>query len=191
MTEDKSLPYWTFQKMGEGYSSQGQATAHVNDSANKKNGANGVAQWAGKWYVVKYLRGYATNGEASSQVGMSSATGYYKRYASGVASVKGNQVALVGEAPNQELVFGSQANGVMTSLDNGAGVVNAQSTKTLAGIINQLSNYRGGSLSTINNNNSQASNISIGNINLPNVTDGQSFVDYLQNFSLDMLQRAY
>lgn len=33
--------------------------------------------------------------------------------------------------------------------------------------------------------------ISIGNITLPEVKDGKSFVDYLQNFAVDITQRAY
>lgn len=115
------------------------------------------------------------------------------RYATGASRIKDDQIALVGDSPNSELVIGSKLNndvGVVMGLSQGSGVVNAKSTATLAGLFNSLS----GSMSNatereITNNSGQS--ISIGSISLPEVKNGQDFVDYLQNFSLDMKQATF
>ena len=41
------------------------------------------------------------------------------------------------------------------------------------------------------NNSSQSMSIQIGSISLPEVKDGQGFVDYLQNFSADITQQSF
>lgn len=117
-------------------------------------------------------------------------------YASGTASVRGNQVAITGEDPNREIVLGSKANGVLTHIDNGGGVINANGTRTLAGLFNALGQFSssnfGGSVGTLSSvNKSNSTNISIGNISLPNVQNGKDFVDYLQNFSMSMIQASF
>lgn len=115
-------------------------------------------------------------------------------FASGVASIKDDQIAITGENPYQEIVLGSKANGVLTKMDKGAGVVNAKSTKTVAGLLNQIGAYGSRLLSgndSLANHENSAMNINISNINLPQVKDGRSFVDYLQNFSMDIKQKAY
>lgn len=110
------------------------------------------------------------------------------KHASGVASVDSDEMALVGDSPNQELVIGSKLNGIPLSLNAGSGVVNAKSTKTFAGLLNSLpklsNNY-----STTNTSNQQV--IHVDNINLPQVTNGEEFIDYLQNFDIDMIQRSF
>lgn len=112
-------------------------------------------------------------------------------YAKGVSSVSKDQVAIVGENPNKEIVLGSKANGVMTTIDKGGGVVNAKSTRTLAGLLNQLGSMGIGGNTYPTTNNTQSNTITIGNISLPQVKNGADFVDYLQNFSLDMKQKAF
>jgi hypothetical protein len=110
------------------------------------------------------------------------------KHASGVASIDSDEIALVGDSPNQELVVGSKLNGIPLSLNAGSGVVNAKSTKTFAGLLNSLpklsNNY-----STTNTSNQQV--IHVDNINLPQVTNGEEFIDYLQNFDIDMIQRSF
>lgn len=117
-------------------------------------------------------------------------------HASGVAFVKDNEIAITGENPYKEIVLGSKANGVLTSIDKGGGVVNAKSTKTLAGLLNQIgafsaSNFGGASGSIVTNSMARNSSITIGNISLPSVQNGSQFIDYLQHFSLDMTQKSY
>lgn len=106
-----------------------------------------------------------------------------KRRASGDASFSGNEVALVGESPNTELVLGSKLNrslggGQLVNLSKGSGVVNAESTATLAGLLNGLSNP---TTTNVANNRSTQQNFNFGTITLPNVTDADSFVNTLSH----------
>ena len=99
--------------------------------------------------------------------------------ASGDKSFANDEVALVGESPNAELVLGSKLNhsvnsGKLIHLTKGSGVVNAESTQTLAGLLNGLENP-----TNVANNRSTQQNFSFGTINLPNVTDADSFVNTL------------
>lgn len=121
-------------------------------------------------------------------------------YASGTNSVGDYQTAVVGDNPKyQELVIGSKINhdqGLVMKLKRGSGVVNANSTNTLAGLFNSLSGFASNNFGRANGsltNNSTSNNlrIDIGNISLPNVANGNDFVNYLQNFSLDLIQTAY
>lgn len=151
--------------------------------AKKMKGAyaniSGLAQAQNKMLEMK--KKYPTN------------TYNIRQFASGISSIKDDQLAIVGENPYKEIVLGSKLNsnnGVLTSMSKGSGVVNAKSTKTLAGLLNQLGGMNiGNSYPTTNNSNS--THISIGNISLPQVKNGSDFVDYLQNFSLDMKQKTF
>ena len=99
--------------------------------------------------------------------------------ASGDSDFADNEVALVGESPNTELVLGSKLNrsvnsGELVHLSRGSGVVNAESTSTLAGILNGLAKPNSSGIGY-----STQQNFSFGNITLPNVTDADSFVKTL------------
>lgn len=101
--------------------------------------------------------------------------------ASGDASFKGDEIALVGESPNAELVLGAHLNrsvngGKLIHLSKGSGVVNAESTSTLAGLLNGIV-----SPTNISNSRSTTQSFTFGNITLPNVTDGDSFVNTLSH----------
>lgn len=110
-------------------------------------------------------------------------------YASGASSVSSNQMAVVGEDPNKEIVIGSKLNnGVVMNLNKGDGVVNAKSVNTLAGLLNSIKGNEFSERSITNNN---GSTISIGSINLPEVKNGSQFIEYLQNFSVDIQRKAY
>ena len=114
--------------------------------------------------------------------------------ASGDAYVSSDQLSVVGEDPNKEIVIGSKLNnGYLTKLSKGSGVVNATSTKTLAGLLNSLGTLGSNSLNNLNPNNTSnnSQSITIGNISLPQVKDGQDFINYLQNFSVDMTTKAF
>ena len=75
------------------------------------------------------------------------------------------------------------------NLKRGSGVVNAGTTNTLASIFNSLNGQK--SVGQPVNNNNQSMSIQIGSINLPEVKDGQGFIDYLQNFSADITQQSF
>lgn len=115
-------------------------------------------------------------------------------YASGTNSIKDNEIALVGDNPKyRELVIGSKLNndqGSLMRLSSGSGVVNADSTKTLASIFNSLSGQVN-SAPFANNGVNNGTTISIGSISLPEVKDGQGFVDYMQHFSTDITQQSF
>lgn len=100
------------------------------------------------------------------------------KHAQGIASVANDEVALVGDSPNRELVLGANVNklGTLMALSKGSGVVNAESTDTLAGVLNSLvSPTASGSASNV------TQTFSFGNISLPNVTDANSFVKELSD----------
>ena len=119
---------------------------------------------------------------------------YVSGYASGVNQIDDSTLSVVGENPKyREIVIGSKLNndqGLLMNLKRGSGVVNAKATNTLASIFNALSGQRSVG-QAINTSNSNSTKIEIGSISLPQVTDGQSFVNYLQNFKTDLTQRAF
>lgn len=97
-------------------------------------------------------------------------------HASGVASIGSDELAIVGENPNKEIVVGSRVNnGTLMSLGRGTGVINAKSTRTLAGLVNSI----GGSNNLIDRNTSVVQTFSFDKIVLPNVTNANSFVEAL------------
>lgn len=124
------------------------------------------------------------------------AVGKAKGYASGASSIPNDQIAIVGENPNQELVIGSKLNGQTMSLNKGTGVVNAESTNTLAGMLNQVGKYGnsgfGGGNGTLNNNYNNDSLVINGvTIQGANIKDPETFVNSLLNLKSEALQRAY
>ena len=145
-----------------------------------------------------------TQGGAGSQSGsaglqLSALSANRKRvlgYASGTPSVKDNEIAIVGENPNQEIVIGSKINnGELMSLEKGTGVVNADSSKTIAGLLNQVGQFGAsgfgsgnGTLSNINNDSLTINGVTIQGAN---IKDPETFVNGLLNLKAEALQRAY
>lgn len=145
-----------------------------------------------KNYINEVNRMLASLGEAGATVDFSYSpkTGYHtpigqvssvsvSARASGDSSFKGDEIALVGESPNAELVLGSRLNnsvnsGQLLHLSRGSGIVNAESTATLAGLLNGLGNNQ-----LSNNTRTTQQNFNFGSISLPNVTDANSFVNAL------------
>lgn len=145
-----------------------------------------VAEWnalIGSMASIDGSLGAATTGFVSGMVslkGHSAGAAEIGSYASGNgSSVKDDEIALVGESPNTEMLIGSKVNtGVVARLHKGSGVVNAESTKTLAGILNKL-----GKNKYIGNSSTEGGvtqNFTFGSISLPNVTDANSFVEALR-----------
>jgi len=112
-----------------------------------------------------------------------------KARASGDSSINESGAYIVGENPNKEIVLGSKLNnGVGINLSKGSGVVNAKSTSTLAGLLNNLGEISGIGATSNNNTTKSVNN----NFNITaNVANGEGLVDYLQNFSTRMTQQAF
>lgn len=112
------------------------------------------------------------------------------RHADGIYSTNDDEIAIVGDDPQfSELVVGSKLNSGAKILNSskGTGVIPHNLTSTLVSMAQAFQGQQ--PLQTTNN--STATTISIGNINLPNVENGEQFVDYLQHFNLDMTNLAY
>ena len=124
-------------------------------------------------------------------------SGAVKRHASGVGSVKDDEIAIVGENPNKEIIIGSKINnGELMSLNKGAGVVNADSSNTLASMLNQVGKFGssgfGSGNGTLNNNINNDSLVVNGvTIEGSQINDPQTFVNGLLNLKAEALQRAY
>lgn len=136
----------------------------------------------------------AVGGKISASMnGKSTGDNKVSAYASGKGSIGDSEIAVVGENPKyRELVIGSKLNndqGVVMNLKRGSGVVNAGTTNTLASIFTSLNGQK--SVGQPVNNSNQSMSIQIGSINLPEVKDGQGFIDYLQNFSADITQQSF
>ena len=120
-----------------------------------------------------------------------------KSHASGTPSVKSDEIAIVGENPNKEIVIGSKINnGELMSLGKGTGVVNADSSKTLASMLNQVGQFGssgfGSGNGTLNNNINNDSLVVNGvTIQGSNIKDPETFVNGLLSLKSEALQRAY
>lgn len=102
-------------------------------------------------------------------------------FASGVGSIKDDQVAVVGENPNKEVVIGSKLNnGTMMKLSRGSGVVNSNGTRTLAQMLNDGS--FGSTTNYQRTQHSSVQNFNFDKIVLPNVSNVNSFVEELKNY---------
>ena len=118
-------------------------------------------------------------------------------HASGASSIPDDEIAIVGENPNQEIVIGSKINnGKLMSLNKGTGVVNAQSSTTLAGMLNQVGKFGasgfGSGNGTLNNNiNNDSLVVNCVTIQGADIKDTQTFVNGLLNLKAEALQRAY
>lgn len=111
-------------------------------------------------------------------------------YSGGSYGIKEDGIAIVGDDPQfSELVIGSKLNSGAKLLNatKGTGVIPHNLTSTLVSMAQAFQ----GQTQLQTTNNSTATTISIGNISLPNVSNGEQFVDYLQNFNLDMTTLAY
>ena len=133
----------------------------------------------------------------STQTGKSDTSGRIYLHANGTPSVKSDEIAVVGENPNKEIVIGSKINnGELMNLGKGTGVVNADSSKTLAGMLNQVGQFGasgfGSGNGTLNNNINNDSLVINGvTVQGANINDPQTFVNGLLNLKAEALQRAY
>src|SRR5574344_732890 len=124
---------------------------------------------------------------SSSSSKSSSSSSKSSKKASGDSSIDEDGTYIVGDSPNTELIIGSKLNGVPMNLSKGTGVVNAKSTNTLAGVLNNLSGL--GSNFATNNSSNISQYIIIENVNLNNVTDGQSFINEIREFRNNVIQK--
>ena len=133
----------------------------------------------------------------SEQQKVKDTSGVVYLHANGVGSIKDDELAIVGENPNQEIVIGSKLNnGELMSLNKGSGVVNADSSSTLAGMLNQVGKFGssgfGSGNGTLNSNiNNDTLTINGVTIQGSNIKDPETFVNGLLNLKAEALQRAY
>ena len=118
-----------------------------------------------------------------------------EKYAQGIYEVPNDQIALVADPKNpssRELVVGSKINnyGVITSLKKGTGVIPSgrNLTENLVNLAKWSQNKNFDKI--FSTNNTENSNvINIENINLPQVQNGNDFINYLKdNFLTDSIQ---
>ena len=134
-------------------------------------------------------------GQRYKKQGYSSIAYRMVRYATGSSSIADDQVALVGDNPNNnELVIGSKLNGTMMNLKKGSGVVNAQSTNTLAGILNTIGNRvnLGGAIGNLSSSTTNdVIHIDTVNIDGAQIRDVDTFSSALRNMKGEAIQKAY
>ena len=193
--------YYVYQQLGSFRDQSSAQTSAQNYKNAHRDAIVSIKKDGNSWYALKRVGNAYTSldkakGQANALTTQSLGKTIYRAYNKGVSSIDSDQMAIVGENPNKEIVIGSKLNnGVMTKLPKGSGVVNARSTNTLAGIINQLgfakSNFGIGSGNPINNDSSQ--NFIIENVTIDgaNITDMNSFRNSLMNLKSEATQRAY
>ena len=150
-------------------------------------------------YTPSYNNNYRSSGVSSalSHQGYHGMPTNVKRYASGTDSIKDNEIAIVGENPNKEIILGSKINnGELMSLGKGTGIVNADGSKTLASMLNQVGQFGssgfGSGNGTLNNNINNDSLVVNGvTIEGSQIKDPETFVNGLLNLKAEALQRAY
>jgi uncharacterized protein with beta-barrel porin domain len=79
------------------------------------------------------------------------------------------------------------------NLSQGTGVVNAKSTRTLAGMLNSMGMMKKNDIGTLSKTTNNNDSFSIGNVtvNGAKIKDGKSFANELLNLKSEMLQMAY
>lgn len=194
-SKSSSKAYHVVQKIGSGSKTKKTASSHIGSY-----GGDSIFQDSdGKWYVYKKSQSIATNfdskAKAQNLINLYSPRkreGYgVAYYAQGSYGLTDNQIAMVGDNPNyKELVIGSKLNnvkqgGIPINASKGMGIIPSNLTSSL---VRLASSYNQGRLINSSNNNQS---INIENISLPNVKNGEDFVDYLQNFSSVMTQQVY
>ena len=161
-----------------------RANLYEQDLANLQNYINSVNAMLASLGEAGATVSYSytpINGYHEKLSSVSSVDSQIQSRASGDASFNKDGIALVGESPNAELVLGSNINrlggGQLLNLSKGSGVVNAESTNTLAGLLNGLSSPQ------VANNSSRSTQqtFNFGSISLPNVTNAESFVGALRD----------
>ena len=173
-----------------GYNGGGSSTRTVTNYSKPSGATN---------YTPTYNTNYRKSGiqSALSHQGYHGMPTNVKRYASGTGSIKNDEIAIVGENPNKEIVLGSKINnGELMSLGKGTGIVNADSSKTLASMLNQVGQFGssgfGSGSGTLNNNINNDSLVVNGvTIEGSNISEPQTFVNGLLNLKAEALQRAY
>ena len=161
-------------------------------SYHTQNGDHGfkVTSTSGQWLYGKSHKGNYIRVKKTDVI----ATDRKNAYASGVSSIGEDEIAFVGDsADTNELVIGSKLNGTPLSMKKGTGVVNAKSTNTLAGLLNQLSTNPTQTTNTVNNNHGGNQTFVVENVNIngSQIKDAQTFANALLNIRGEAMQRAY
>lgn len=172
----------------------GSGTGSSNRTANTKDTSSSTSK--DRWGTTVNVANKAV--KTTQNVKKYDSRGFeLKSWASGTSSINDDEIAIVGENPNQEIVIGSKINnGELMQLDKGTGVVNAESSSTLAGMLNQVGKFGssgfGSGNGTLNSNiNNDTLTINGVTIQGADIKDPQTFVNGLLNLKAEALQRAY
>lgn len=174
-----------------------EGTGGGSGSSNRTSSISPTPTKTSNWVSDKGGSGTSSGNQGYSLNALSAARKRVLGYASGTPSVKSDEIAVVGENPNQEIVIGSKINnGELMNLGKGTGVVNADSSKTLAGMLNQVGQFGasgfGSGNGTLNNNINNDSLVVNGvTIQGANIKDPETFVNGLLNMKAEAIQRAY
>jgi hypothetical protein len=119
-------------------------------------------------------------------------SGRMSYYAKGSNYIDSDQMAIVGDAPNSELVIGSSLNsGVPVGLQKGSGVLNATATSALMNFADKI---RAKGVDAVANNfgENRGENITmdIANVSV-NADDANEFIDSMREFKNSVIQRTY
>lgn len=176
--------------------SSGGVSSGSSSSKTTTRGTSYTPDYHSNW-TDKGGSGTSSGNQGYSSNALSAARKRVLGYASGTSAVKQDEIAIVGENPNKEIVIGSKINnGELMNLGKGTGVVNADSSRTLAGMLNQVGQFGasgfGSGNGTLNNNiNNDSLTINGVTIQGANISDPQTFVNGLLSLKSDAIQRAY
>ena len=119
-------------------------------------------------------------------------SGKMSYYAKGSDYIDSDQMAVVGDAPNSELVIGSSLNsGVPVGLQKGSGVLNATATSALMSFADKL---RAKGVDAVANDfgENRGENITMDIANVAvNADNANEFIDSMKEFKNSVIQRTY
>ena len=119
-------------------------------------------------------------------------SGRMSYYAKGSNYIDSDQMAIVGDAPNSELVIGSSLNsGVPVGLQKGSGVLNATATSALMNFADKL-RVKGVDAVANDFGENHGENITMDIANVAvNANNANEFIDSMREFKNSVIQRTY
>lgn len=117
-----------------------------------------------------------------------------KKYATGTIGTTEDEIAIVGDAPNSEMVVPPNYNGVSMALPKNTGVVPATLTENIMDIAKYGMNGLVSKVANVLSNNNDGTAIHIDKISFPNMNNNSSVTDFIQqlsNFKNKAIQTGY
>ena len=117
-----------------------------------------------------------------------------KKYATGTIGTTEDEIAIVGDAPNSEMVVPPNYNGVSMALPKNTGVVPATLTENIMDIAKYGMNGLVSKVANVLSNSNDGTAIHIDKISFPNMNNNSSVTDFIQqlsNFKNKAIQTGY